>query len=345
MALATFDFEKPIIDLEQEIEELQERKSEPGVTNKIKSLEKKLQKTKEEVYSGLTPWQRVQLARHMARPHSLDYIKNMIEDWTEVHGDRGYADDAAVITGFGRFNDQPVAVIGQQKGKDTKENLARNFGMMHPEGYRKAMRVMRLAEKFNLPVIILIDTPGAYPGIGAEERGQAEAIASNIRDMFTLTVPVVVLIIGEGASGGALGIGIGDVVLMLENAWYCVISPEGCASILWRDRAMAPRSAEALKLTAPDLKKLNVIDEIIPEPLGGAHQEPETAYRNVKKVIQKHLESLGNLKPDEIIKKRADKYRKMGVFKEKTAKSSSRTRKKSSSKSKSNNSTGNKKNK
>jgi len=317
MALATFDFEKPIVEIEQELEELENRKSEPGVSSRIKELEKKLESTKKKIYSGLTPWQRVQLARHMARPHSLDYINAIFSDWTEVHGDRGFADDLAVVTGFARLGNQPVAIVGQQKGKETRENLTRNFGMMHPEGYRKAMRVMRIAEKFKLPIVIFIDTPGAYPGIGAEERGQAEAIARNIRDMFTLTVPIVIIIIGEGASGGALGIGVGDVTLMMENAWYCVISPEGCASILWRDRAMAPQSAESLKLTAPDLLKFKVIDEIVPEPLGGAHRDPKAAFENVSRAISRHLDQLISIPPEEILKNRDAKYRAMGVFEEK----------------------------
>ncbi len=319
MALARYDFEKPILELERQLEDLQARTTERGVKERIVSLEAELLETRKRIYSGLNPWQRVQLARHQARPHSLDYIQALITDWTEVHGDRGFADDHAVVTGFGKFEGTPVAVIGQQKGRDTRENLARNFGMMHPEGYRKAMRIMRTAEKFHLPIIILIDTPGAYPGIGAEERGQAEAIARNIRDMFTLTVPVIVIIIGEGASGGALGIGVGDVVLMLENAWYCVISPEGCASILWRDRAMASRSAEALKLTAPDLLQLKVIDEIIPEPLGGAHLEPAATFQNVRKAVAPHLTALSALPIRDLLQRRHDKYRAMGVFEERAA--------------------------
>jgi acetyl-CoA carboxylase carboxyl transferase subunit alpha len=314
MALATFDFEKPIVELERQISELLSRENEPGISRKIKALEQKLEKTKIDIYYNLTPWQRVQMARHMARPHSLDYIQAIFTEWTEVHGDRGFADDMAVVTGFGHLGEQSVTIIGQQKGKDTRENLARNFGMMHPEGYRKAMRVMRIGEKFNLPIIIFIDTPGAYPGIGAEERGQAEAIARNIRDMFTLRVPILIIIIGEGASGGALGIGVGDMILMMENAWYCVISPEGCASILWRDRAMAARSAEALKLTPPDLLKLGVIDEIVPEPLGGAHRDPGAAFQTVRNVLQNHLLELIKIPKDVILETRAQKYRKMGVY-------------------------------
>lgn len=316
MALATYDFEKPILELEKQLEDMKSGKEKPD-PDKIRDLEKKIEQTKKRVYKNLTPWQRVQLARHMERPHSLDYIKALVEDWTEVHGDRGFSDDSAVVTGYGRFDGHPVSVVGQQKGKDTKENLARNFGMMHPEGYRKAMRVMKTSEKFGLPILIFIDTPGAFPGIGAEERGQAEAIARNIRDMFTITVPIIIVIIGEGASGGALGIGVGDATLMLENAWYCVISPEGCASILWRDRAMAPRSAEALKLTAPDLLELGVIDEIVSEPLGGAHRIPEEAYEYVQKAISKRLKSLLSMDKEKMLEERCNKYRKMGVYMEK----------------------------
>ncbi|HOE62941.1 MAG TPA: acetyl-CoA carboxylase carboxyltransferase subunit alpha [Candidatus Sumerlaeota bacterium] len=318
MGLATFDFEKPILEVERQIEDLTSQKSNPKISRKITELEKSLHELKVQIYGNLTPWQRVQLARHMARPHSLDFIKAIFTNWTEVHGDRNFSDDKAVVTGFGHFGERPVTIIGQQKGKDTKENLARNFGMMHPEGYRKAMRLMRTGEKFNLPIIIFIDTPGAYPGIGAEERGQAEAIARNIRDMFTIEVPIIVIIIGEGASGGALGIGVGDVVLMLENAWYCVISPEGCASILWRDRAMAARSAEALKLTATDLLDLKVIDETIPEPLGGAHRDPAATYENVRAYIAKYLERLTPLPVPDLLNQRALKYREMGVFVEDT---------------------------
>lgn len=315
MALMTFDFEKPIVELEEKLEQLQAKPDKSDkVLNEIAELQEKLESLKLEIYKNLTPWQRVQLARHIARPHSLDYINAIFRNWTEVHGDRGYADDPAVVCGFAFLEETPVALVGQQKGKDTRENLRRNFGMMHPEGYRKALRIMKLADKFSLPIIVLIDTPGAFPGIGAEERGQAEAIARNIKEMYTLRVPIIVVIIGEGASGGALGVGLGDVVLMLENAWYCVISPEGCASILWRDRAMAPQSAEALKLTAPDLLALKVIDEIIPEPLGGAHRDPETAYKNVREAILRHLKRLLSKTPEQLLQERFEKYRRMGVY-------------------------------
>jgi len=314
MALSSFDFEKPVVELEQKIEHLQAKEStNPAVRKELEGLEAQLQETKKQIYGNLTPWQRVQLARHIARPHSLDYISLLFSDWMELHGDRTFADDPAVVCGFVHFNGAPLAVIGQQKGKDTKENLARNFAMMHPEGYRKALRIMKLADKFGLPIVVLIDTPGAYPGIGAEERGQAEAIARNIKEMALLRVPIIVIIIGEGASGGALGVGLGNVVLMLENAWYCVISPEGCASILWRDRAMAPQSAEALKLTARDLIEIKVVDEVIPEPLGGAHRNPEEAAKNIRVALQKHLAILTKKTPKQLQAGRFAKYRAMGV--------------------------------
>ncbi|MCD6385967.1 acetyl-CoA carboxylase carboxyltransferase subunit alpha [Candidatus Sumerlaeota bacterium] len=310
-----YDFEKPIAELEEKLSELQSLSEKtPETLAEIANLREKLLETKKNIYGNLTAWQRVQLARHIARPRSLDYINAIFTDWTELHGDRKFADDPAVVCGLAHFENIPVAVVGQQKGKDTRENLRRNFGMMHPEGYRKALRIMKLADKFSFPIIVFIDTPGAYPGIGAEERGQAEAIAYNIKEMFTLQVPIIVVIIGEGASGGALGVGLGDVVLMMENAWYCVISPEGCASILWRDRAMAPQSAEALKLTANDLLELKVIDEIIPEPLGGAHRDPEVAFQNVYKALSSHLQRLMQKSVDQLINERFKKYRQIGVF-------------------------------
>ncbi len=322
MSSIIYEFERPIAELEEKIEHLEEKaekKPDPEIDQEIENLKAELEDTRKEIYSNMTPWQRVQIARHIDRPHSLDYIESYFEDWTEVHGDRGYADDPAVVCGFGTFDDHPVTIIAQQKGKDTRENLRRNFGMMHPEGYRKALRVMKLAHRYTLPIIIFIDTPGAYPGIGAEERGQAEAIANNIKEMFNLKVPILIIVIGEGASGGALGIGLGDTVLMLENSWYCVISPEGCASILWRDRAMAPQSAEALKLTAPDLLELNVIDEIVPEPLGGAHRDHYTTFKNVRAAIKKHLEILMAKSVEDLVQQRFDKYRRMGVFLSKDA--------------------------
>jgi acetyl-CoA carboxylase carboxyl transferase subunit alpha len=317
MATHAFDFERPILVVEEELDAARRKAIEqPAYQKKVAELEQRLEQTRREVYAQLTPWQRVQFARHMERPRSLDFIQALCTDWTEVHGDRGFADDQAVVCGFGRFHGRPITLIGQQKGKDVRENLRRNFGMMHPEGYRKAMRVMRLGEKFGMPILIIVDTPGAYPGIGAEERGQAEAIARNIRDMFTLRVPVIIVVVGEGASGGALGIGVGDRVMMLENAWYCVISPEGCAAILWRDRAMAPRAAEALKLTATDLTQLKVIDEVIAEPLGGAHRFPQETFANVDAAVQRHLTNLLALSPDDLLTRRFEKFRAMGVFSE-----------------------------
>jgi len=315
MATTTFEFEKPIAELETRLAELRQREAAgENVSSEIHGAEIELRQTCENIYRNLTPHQRVLIARHFDRPHSLDYIRGLFERFTELHGDRQFRDDPAVVCGFGFFQGRPVAVIGQQKGKDVKENVARNFGMMHPEGYRKAMRVMKLADKFRRPLIILVDTPGAYPGIGAEERGQAEAIARNIMEMFTLAVPIMVVIIGEGASGGALGIGVGDRVLMLENAWYSVISPEGCASILWRDAKMAPVAAANLKLTAPDLLAIGVIDDIIPEPLGGAHRDPHVAVENVRVALEQTLEELATLDPETLRKQRHAKYRAMGAF-------------------------------
>lgn len=317
MALTTFDFEKPIVDIESEIEEINQANLKKDEKNKkIKELEKKLAEKKKEVYENLSPWQRIQIARHLQRPHMLDYINMIFTDFVEIHGDRNFSDDPAMICGFANLDGEPVCVLGQQKGKDTTENLKRNFGMAHPEGYRKAMRIMKIAEKFNIPILCFVDTPGAYPGIGAEERGQGEAIARNIRDMSLIKVPIIITIIGEGASGGALGIGYGDKILMLENAWYCVISPEGCASILWRDRAKAPLTAEVLKLTAPDLLSQKIIDEIIPEPIGGAHYDPKKAAEFVKKSIEKNLSHLLKLKTETLLDKRYEKYRNMGVFEE-----------------------------
>lgn len=312
MAITAFDFEKPLVELEQQLQEREQQ--EPRDEAAVHELREELERKQREIYSQLSPWQRVLVARHMDRPHALDYVRAMMSDFVEIHGDRSFADDKAVVCGFATFNGQRVAVIGQQKGKDTKENLKRNWGMSHPEGYRKAMRVMRLAEKFGMPVVVFIDTPGAFPGIGAEERGQAEAIARNIRDMFTLQTPVICIVIGEGASGGALGVGVGDCVTMLENSWYCVISPEGCAAILWKDRGMAERAAAQLKLTANDLIELNVIDEIIPEPLGGAHRNPKETYENVAKVLQSRLETLCSLPKELLLERRYQKFRAMGQF-------------------------------
>lgn len=308
------EFEKPIVELERKIAEMKEFASGENVelSREIEVLEQKLDRLADEIYSKLTRWQKVQLARHPRRPYSLDYINALCTDFIELHGDRGFADDKAVVCGLGRLSGHKVALIGQQKARDTKGKLLRNFGMMHPEGYRKALRIMRLAEKFNLPILIFIDTPGAYPGIGAEERGQAEAIARNIREMFRIKVPIIISIIGEGASGGALGIGVGDAILMLENAWYSVISPEGCAAILWRDQAKAAEAAEALKLTAQDMLRLDVIDKIIPEPKGGAHRNPQGVYRILETEIAKLLEELLSLEAGELLDRRMEKFRRMG---------------------------------
>ncbi len=310
------EFEKPIVELEQKILEMREFAKGESVelSHEIESLERKLDKLTREIYSNLTRWQRVQLARHPRRPYTLDYIEHLTEGFIELHGDRGYSDDKAVVCGPAHFSGRKVMIIGQQKGRDTKSKLYRNFGMMHPEGYRKALRIMKLAEKFNLPILIFVDTPGAFPGLGAEERGQAEAIARNIKEMARLTVPIIISIIGEGASGGALGIGVGDVVLMMEHSWYSVISPEGCAAILWRDAAKAPDAAEALKLAAPDLIDLEIIDRIVPEPSGGAHRDHAGAARALASTIDEYLDTLIGLSVEELLERRLEKFRKMGVF-------------------------------
>ncbi len=319
------DFEKPIYELEKRINDLKELSGHQGddslegleLTREIAALEQKLDRLAQEIYSKLTRWQRVQLARHPRRPCTLDFVSLMCTDFVELHGDRGFADDKAMVGGFAKMDGKPVMVVGQQKGKDTKQKLYRNFGMTHPEGYRKALRLMQLASRFGKPVVVLVDTPGAFPGIGAEERGQAEAIARNLREMTRIEVPIIINIIGEGASGGALGIGVGDRVFMLENAWYSVISPEGCAAILWRDSAKASEAAEALKLSAPDLMRLKVIDKIIPEPSGGAHRDPKEQAHILKTEILSALNELEQLKPAELIDKRIAKFRVMGEYIEK----------------------------
>jgi len=313
-----FEFEKPIIELERKIEELKGLTSHKdiNISGEIRTLESKLLQIKTDIYENLTPWQRVQIARHPKRPYTLDYIEMMMTDFIEIHGDRHFSDDKAMICGLAKIDGESVAVIGHQKGRDTKENLERNFGCANPEGYRKAMRVMYMAAKFNLPVIAFIDTPGAYPGIGAEERGQAEAIAYNLREMADLRTPILVLVIGEGGSGGALGIGVGDRVYVLENAYYSVISPEGCAAILWKERSRSPDAAMALKLTAKDLIEMKIIDGMVKEPLGGAHRDPQGTAANVKKVIKKELANLKTVPKDRLVKARYDKIRSIGVFKE-----------------------------
>lgn len=314
MPVVALDFEKPVLDLEEQVQRLETAgEEEPDREERLTELRRRLDETRRELYENLTTWQRVQLARHPARPHALDYIRRLFNDWTELRGDRKFGDDKAVVTGLAQFQDRAVAVIGQQKGADFKENVQRNFGMMHPEGYRKAMRVMRLAEKFEMPVIVFIDTQGAYPGIGAEERGQGEAIARNIMEMALLKTPIVCTVIGEGASGGALGIGVGDRLIMMEYSWYCVISPEGCASILYRDVARAADAAQALKLTAPDLDRLGLVDEIVPEPQGGAHREPNVAAETLRDSIARHLDELSELPVGELLERRFQKYRNIGV--------------------------------
>lgn len=310
------DFEKPILELEKKIKEMQDYASAEGIglEDEIAKLQERAHKLQEDVYSKLTRWQRVQLARHPQRPYTLDYIQKMTTGFIELHGDRAFGDDPAMIAGLGKIDDEKVIIVGHQKGRDTKQKLYRNFGMAHPEGYRKALRAMKLAVKFNRPIISLVDTPGAYPGIGAEERGQAEAIARNLYEMSQMPVPILIVIIGEGASGGALGIGVGDRVLMMENTWYSVISPEGCAAILYKDAGKSDVAAEALKLTAPDLVEQGVVDEVIKEPMGGAHREPEEAARMVKEAILRNLAQLKQVPPHELVEQRIEKYGRMGFY-------------------------------
>ncbi|WP_026753170.1 acetyl-CoA carboxylase carboxyltransferase subunit alpha [Sediminibacter sp. Hel_I_10] len=312
------DFELPIKELEDQLEKCQiiGEESDVDVTQTCKKIEKKLIETKKEIYKNLSAWQRVQLSRHPNRPYTLDHIKALCgETFLELHGDRNVKDDKAMIGGLGKIGDQSYMFIGQQKGYNTKTRQYRNFGMSNPEGYRKALRLMKSAEKFGIPVVTLIDTPGAYPGLEAEERGQGEAIARNILEMTRLKVPIITIIIGEGASGGALGIGVGDRVLMLENTWYSVISPESCSSILWRSWEYKEQAAEALKLTAPDMKKLKLVDTIIKEPLGGAHTDRAATFQSVKEAIELNYAELKNLSQEDLVEQRMDKYLAMGVFK------------------------------
>lgn len=310
------EFEKPLIELFKKIEDLKSvsQESNMELSEEIRLLEKRIEALRKDIFSKLTPIQIVQVARHIQRPTTLDYINLIFDDFVELHGDRNFSDDSAMIGGIAFLNGEKVVVIGNQKGKTTKENIERNFGMAHPEGYRKALRLMRLADRFNRPIITFIDTPGAYPGIGAEERGQAEAIAKNLREMASFKVPFIVVVTGEGGSGGALGIGMGNKVLMLEFAIYSVISPEGCASILFRDASLSHQAAVAMKITAKDLLGLGVIDEIIKEPVGGAHNDPEKAAKNIRSAIIKNLTTLSDLSPQELISDRYNKYRKMSVF-------------------------------
>ena len=312
------EFEKPILELEKKIAELKKftQKENIDLTGEICKLTERLTHLRKETFENLTAWQKVQLARHPDRPYTMDYIEMIMEDYVPIHGDRHFGDDKALITGLARMDGQKLMVIGHQKGRDINENLERNFGCAHPEGYRKAMRMMSMAEKYRIPIVTFIDTPGAYPGVGAEERGQAEAIAYNLREMAGLKVPIIVFVIGEGGSGRALGIGVGNKVYVLENAYYSVISPEGCAAILWKDRTKASSAAMALKLTAPELIELGIIDGMIPEPLGGAHRNPEDTAREIKTVIQRELNSLMKLSDDELVDQRYNKYRNMGVYRE-----------------------------
>ncbi len=316
MADYYLEFEKPIQAIDEQILELEADTSSADHSVELSALRTKRETSLKKIFSGLSRWQRVQLARHPQRPFSLDYIQALAPDFIELHGDRYFGDDAAIIAGMGTIDGTKVVFIGQQKGRNTKENLFRNFGMMRPEGYRKALRVMKLAEKFNLHIVSLIDTPGAYPGLGAEERGQGEAIAKNLWEMSKLKVPVVSVVIGEGASGGALGIGVCDRMLMLENTWYSVISPEGCASILWRDAAKAPDAADAMKVTPNDLMNMGICDRIVEEPLGGAHREFDKMAEILKRVILEEIDSLKDVDPSTFLDRRIDRYEKMGVYTE-----------------------------
>ena len=316
MGKTILDFEKPIFELEEKLEEMKESSGSLDIGKDILRLETKVAQLKRELYGGLTRWQRVQLARHPDRPFTLDFINLMTENFIELHGDRHYADDKAIVGGFANLGHYKVMLIGQQKGRDTKSNVYRNFGMANPEGYRKALRLMKLAEKFNKPVITMLDTPGAYPGLEAEERGQAEAIARNLFEMSRLRVPIIVVIIGEGASGGALGIGVGNRILMLANCWYSVISPESCSSILWRSWDYKEQAAEALKLTAPDLLEQKIIDRIIEEPLGGAHKDHKVAADTLKSALLEELEKLVKIKPEKLIEDRLEKFGSMGEYEE-----------------------------
>jgi acetyl-CoA carboxylase carboxyl transferase subunit alpha len=320
MATHTLEFERPLLELERQIEEMKRAAGDTAVdvSKEVAALERKLADLRLEVYKNLAPMQRVQVARHPKRPYTLDYINTVFTDFVELHGDRLFRDDPAILGGWARLDGMSVMVIGHQKGRDTKENLYRNFGMAHPEGYRKAQRLMHLAAKFAAPVITLVDTPGAYPGLGAEERGQAEAIAQSLLEMATLRTPIITAVIGEGGSGGALAVGLADRVLMLENSVYSVISPEGCAAILWKDATQRERAAEALKITAEDLLQLGVIDEIIPEPPGGAHADPEATAAALGEALRRHVRQLRKVKVEKLLKRREEKYLSMGALSEKS---------------------------
>lgn len=315
------EFEKPLRELAKQLGELRQKSLESNLdlSKEVGAIEKKIEKTRKEIYTNLTPWQRVQIARHPKRPYALDYVEMLCEDFQELHGDRQFRDDRALIGGTAFFGGQSVMIIAQQKGRDTKEKIARNFGMPQPEGYRKALRLMKMAEKFGLPVISFIDTPGAYPGIGSEERHVSEAIAVNLREMAMLKVPTMAVVVGEGGSGGALGIGVTDRVVIFENSYYSVISPEGCAAILWKDGAAAPQAAEALKLNAATLEKLGVVEEVIPEPMGGAHYNPEAAGKALDTSLKSHLKELKKLSTSKLLDSRYERYRKLGAYQETAA--------------------------
>jgi acetyl-CoA carboxylase carboxyl transferase subunit alpha len=310
--MAEPDFEAPLLELQRRIEELEKWPGDPGKDREASQLRSELDERRREVFANLTPWQKTRVARHANRPYTLDYVRALLTGWTEVRGDRRYADDPAIVCGFGFFHDRPVCVVGHQKGRDTKEKIYRNFGMPKPEGYRKALRVMRIAAKFSRPILTFVDTPGAYPGIEAEERGQAEAIAYNLREMASLRTPIVVTVTGEGGSGGALAVAIGDRVNMLEHAIYSVISPEGCASILFRDAGRAEEAATAMKITASDLASRELVDEVIPEPPGGAHVNHDELYRSVEGVLSRQLDELSRQSPEELLEIRYQKFRNMG---------------------------------
>ena len=316
--IIALEFEKPIWDLEKKIEELKscEASEHLDFSDEIRILDEKCQQLKSQIYDGLTPWQRVAIARHPQRPYTLDYVRALCTDFIELHGDRSFSEDAALVGGLAAFDGKPVVVIGHQKGRTVQESMGRNFGMPHPEGYRKALRLMKMAEKFKRPVISFIDTPGAYPGIGAEERGQARAIAVNLMEMAALRTPMICVVIGEGGSGGALAIGMGDRLLMCENAWYSVISPEGCAAILFRDAARASEAAAALKLTAPELKAIRVVDEILPEAQGGAHRDPSVTFEALREALRRNLQALQALPIDKLLDARYQKFRSLGTWRE-----------------------------
>ncbi len=316
MGKLVLEFEKPILELEDKIQEMKSISEDIDLSGEIEVLEDKVEKLRQDIYKNLTRWQRVQLARHPSRPITMDYLENIFTDFRELHGDRSFKDDPSIIGGMAKLDGQSVVVVGHQKGRDTKSNVYRNFGMANPEGYRKALRLFKLAEKFNKPIITLLDTPGAFPGIGAEERGQAEAIARNLFEMSKLKTPIIVMVIGEGASGGAIGMGVGDRILMFENSWYSVISPESCSSILWRSWDYKEQAAEALQLTAEDLKKHEIIDEIVKEPIGGAHRKPEEMYQILFEALTRNLKELNEVEKDNLVKARRDKFYKMGVWRE-----------------------------